>query len=180
MPVTGRLLASCLLTMALGAEAGWSQQLPPAYSAEQLVAILKPKLGRTRSLSPGTGGEVTPPPGATGSGVLPDLRILFPFNSAALTPEATRQLDELGRALQSNELAAFRFEVAGHTDASGPDGYNVDLSERRADAVTVYLERDHGIEPRRLEARGYGKSHLLDAANPVSARNRRVEIVTLQ
>jgi outer membrane protein OmpA-like peptidoglycan-associated protein len=166
--------------VALGAEAGWSQQRTPVYSAEQLIAILKPKLGGTRSLSPGTGGEVTPPPGATGSGVLPDLQILFPFNSAELTPDATRQLDELGRALQANELAAFRFEVAGHTDASGPDGYNVGLSERRADAVTGYLEQGYGIEPQRLEARGYGKSHLLDPANPVSARNRRVEIVTLQ
>jgi outer membrane protein OmpA-like peptidoglycan-associated protein len=178
MLVAGRVFALSVLALVQGVGLAWSQERTPAYSTEQLIGILKPNVGATRSLSPGTGPAV--PPGTTGSGLLPDLKILFPFNSAELRPDTLLQLDALGHALQSNSLAMFRFEIAGHTDAVGPDGYNDGLSERRAAAVTGYLEESYGIDPGRLQARGYGKRHLIDAANPTSARNRRVEIVTLQ
>lgn len=177
MPATGRLLALVLAALACIGPV-LAQEREPAFSAGDLIRILKPaELGATRSLSPGTGPA--PEPGTAGSGLLPDLKVLFPFNSAELTPDTRRQLDELGRALASNELASFRFELAGHTDAVGSDTYNDELSAKRAAAVAGYLERQFGIEPQRLEPRGYGKSRLLDVAEPASARNRRVEIVTL-
>jgi outer membrane protein OmpA-like peptidoglycan-associated protein len=178
MPIVGRLFALSVLALMLGLGPVSSQESAPAYSRDKLVGILKPDLGATRSLSPGTGASVVP--GSTGSGSLPDLKILFPFNSAELTQDSLLQLDELGAALQSNDLATYRFEIAGHTDAAGPDGYNVGLSERRAVAVTGYLEQTYGIDSERLQARGYGKRQLIDPANPTSARNRRVEIITLQ
>lgn len=178
MPVTGRFFALSVVALMTAVGPAWSQGQAPVYSRDQLIDILKPDLGATRSLSPGTGA--TPPPGEKGSGVLPSLEILFPFNSAELEPETIRQLDLLGSALQSNELMEFHFEIAGHTDAAGPDGYNDGLSERRAAAVTAYLERTYGIDPLRLQARGYGKRQLFDPANPTSATNRRVEIITLQ
>lgn len=177
MPVTGRFFVLSALGLVLGGGSAWAQANAPAYSTEQLIGILKPKLGATRSLSPGTGAA--PPPGSTGSGLLPDLRILFPFNSAELTPDTIQQLDRLGSALQSGDLMTFRFEIGGHTDAAGPDGYNEGLSERRAAAVTGYLEQTYGIDSARLEPRGYGKSQLIDPANPTSARNRRVEVKTI-
>jgi outer membrane protein OmpA-like peptidoglycan-associated protein len=182
MPATGRLFALVLVAVACGGGGpAASQERSPAYSAEELVGILKPvRRGATRSLSPGTGPVTAPAPGTAGSGLLPDLKVLFPFNSAELTPDTIRQLDELGRALKSSELATLRFEVAGHTDSAGPDSYNEGLSARRAEAVAGYLERNYGVDAQRLEPRGYGKRRLLDTANPVSPRNRRVEIVTLQ
>jgi outer membrane protein OmpA-like peptidoglycan-associated protein len=178
MAIAGRFFALSVAALAWSAGAAWSQERAPAYTTEQLIEILKPNLGATRSLTPSTGPA--PPPGADGSGVLPDLQILFPFNSAELTPDATLGLDVLGRALQSSDLATFQFEIAGHTDAAGPDGYNDGLSERRAASVTGYLEQTYGIDPERLQARGYGKRQLIDPANPTSARNRRVEVKTLQ
>ncbi|MFO1049113.1 MAG: OmpA family protein [Geminicoccaceae bacterium] len=166
-----------MVALITAAGPAWSQGQTPVYSRDQLIDILKPDLGATRSLSPGTGAA---PPGEKGSGVLPNLEILFPFNSAELEPATVQQLDLLGSALQSDELMEFRFEIAGHTDAAGPDGYNDGLSERRAAAVTAYLERTYGIDPARLQARGYGKRQLFDPANPTSAANRRVEIITQQ
>jgi outer membrane protein OmpA-like peptidoglycan-associated protein len=178
MTIAGRIFALSTVALVLGGVSARSQERGPAYSTEQLIGILKPNLGATRSLSPGTGAAV-PQPGTNGSGLLPDLKILFPFNSAELNSATLQQLDTLGAALQSSDLATFRFEIAGHTDAAGPDSYNEGLSERRAAAVTGYLEQSYGIDPARLEPRGYGKSQLIDPANPTSPRNRRVEVITL-
>lgn len=177
-------LAACALCAVL-ARAAAAQEGAPAYSADDLVNILRPSQpiatrgigARTRSLSPGTGPEVDA--GAPGSGVVPDLRILFPFNSADLTPESRAQLDQLGQALVSDGLATFRFELAGHTDAVGGERYNDGLSTRRARAVTAYLESRFGIDPARLQAKGYGKRQLVDPQVPDSPRNRRVEVLTL-
>lgn len=168
-----------------------AQDRMPTYTAQDFIRILKPAptmasegiaeatrgIGDARSLAPATGPEHDA--GAAGSGVVPDLKILFPFNSAELTEDARRRLDELGRALASNELAGFRFELAGHTDAVGSDRYNDGLSARRAKAVAGYLAERFGIDPERLAAKGYGKHKLIEPTAPDSPRNRRVEVVTL-
>ena len=173
-------LIALLVAMLAGTGIATAQPAAPAYSARDLVTILKPvRVSTTRSLTPGT-GEVLPEPGQPGSGLVPDLQVLFPFNSAELTADTRRQLDELGQALASDELATYRFELAGHTDALGSEDYNETLSARRAEAVAGYLESKFGVAPKRLEARGYGKSQLIDPANPASPKNRRVEIVTLE
>ena len=103
----------------------------------------------------------------------------FAFNSAELTPKATGILDELGRALTSPELAAYRFQLTGHTDGVGNPDYNLALSKRRAASVRDYLTRSFGVSPGRLVAIGRGAQQLLDPANPASDANRRVEIVNL-
>lgn len=150
------------------------------YTKEQMIEILAP-MPQTRSLAPGTGtAPQAAEPGTAGSGRLPDLSVPFEFNSAELTPEAMRTLDELGAALTSNELADFRFEIAGHTDSVGPDSYNMDLSRRRAQAVVDYLVGNFGVDPSRLEGIGYGEGQLLDPDDSASQVNRRVEVVTQQ
>ena len=68
-----------------------------------------------------------------------DMRIQFEFGSAALTPSARQVLDELGAALNSEQLSAFQFSLVGHTDAVGSDSANLALSEQRAEAVKSYL-----------------------------------------
>jgi outer membrane protein OmpA-like peptidoglycan-associated protein len=108
-----------------------------------------------------------------------DLDVNFEYASAALTPDARAVLDTLGKALTDPALKDSRFQVAGHTDASGSDAVNLALSEQRAQTVAVFLQREYGISAKRLQVNGFGRSKLLDAANPLSAVNRRVQIVNL-
>ena len=70
-----------------------------------------------------------------------------------------------------------KIEVAGHTDNVGPDKYNQNLSERRANAVMQYLV-GKGISPNRLTAFGYGFSKPAESNDTPAGRaqNRRVEL----
>jgi outer membrane protein OmpA-like peptidoglycan-associated protein len=99
------------------------------------------------------------------------LNIEFEFGSAKLTREGRRDLDAAGDAL-IRFYPDTRFELAGHTDASGPEDYNLSLSLSRAEAAKVYLIEQHGISPDRLEAQGFGETLLLPGESP--DRNRRV------
>lgn len=108
-----------------------------------------------------------------------DMRIQFEFGSAGLTEGARQVLDELGAALQSDELAGFSFSLVGHTDAVGSDEYNLELSQSRAQAVKDYLTDKFGIASDRLQASGVGEAEPVDAGDPDSALNRRVAITNL-
>lgn len=123
----------------------------------------------------GTGAAAEP----AESGWIDDLRVIFPFDSAEITPEAQRTLDVLGEALLDDRLSADRFEIAGHTDGVGNEGYNASLSERRARAVVDYLSENFGLPRERLVGRGYGKTYLADPDDPRNPINRRVEILNL-
>src|SRR5204862_1751986 len=68
-----------------------------------------------------------------------DMRIQFEFGSAKLTEDAKKVLNELGAALQSDQLAAYQFSLVGHTDAVGSAGANLKLSQARAASVKDYL-----------------------------------------
>ncbi|MBK8209095.1 MAG: OmpA family protein [Rhodospirillales bacterium] len=104
--------------------------------------------------------------------------ILFEYDSAALTPTAREQLDQLTEALASPSLSAAFFRIEGHTDAVGSDAYNRRLSEARAASVVEYLV-EHGISSSRLQAVGLGENDLNDRAHPTAAENRRVKVVNL-
>ncbi len=105
-----------------------------------------------------------------------DLSVQFEYDSSVLT-EATKQtLSTLAGALSSDSLSSFNFMIEGHTDASGPDDYNMGLSQRRAQSVVDYLTSQLGVSPSQLSSVGKGEHELLDAANPRSGVNRRVRI----
>ncbi|MBR0667895.1 OmpA family protein [Roseomonas hellenica] len=110
-----------------------------------------------------------------------NITVTFPSGSAALTPEAERQLAPLGRALASTELSAYRFRIEGHTDTVGSAELNQALSERRAAAVRDFLVRRFGVNPTRLEAVGLGQTQLLVSTpdNTPMPRNRRVQVVNI-
>jgi outer membrane protein OmpA-like peptidoglycan-associated protein len=108
-----------------------------------------------------------------------DMRIQFEFGSAELTASARQVLDELGAALNSEQLSAFQFSLVGHTDAVGSDAANLALSEQRAESVKSYLTTQFQIDPVRLEASGAGESDLADPGNPNSGINRRVVITNI-
>lgn len=109
-----------------------------------------------------------------------NLAVNFHLGSAELTPQAERLLDTAGTALQSSELASYRFLIGGHTDAAGTDADNLDLSRARAASTTRYLLTHYKIDPRRLVLRAFGETALLFSADPEDGRNRRVEISTLK
>ncbi|MCB1452275.1 MAG: OmpA family protein [Rhizobiaceae bacterium] len=68
-------------------------------------------------------------------------------------------------------------DVYGHTDSTGDEGYNIDLSQRRALSVATYLNAQ-GIDSRRFFIQGYGESRPVatNATPEGRALNRRVEI----
>lgn len=97
--------------------------------------------------------------------------ITFAFNSAALTPEAMRILDQ--QATWIRQFPELRFRVYGHTDLVGSDGYNRALGQRRAEAVVSHFAA-RGISRSRLEALvSYGETRpVVQTAGP-EERNRR-------
>jgi OOP family OmpA-OmpF porin len=110
-----------------------------------------------------------------------NLTVNFATGSADLTADAIHTLDELGRALASKDLAAYRFRIEGHTDTVGSSNYNRALSERRAEAVVDYVAKKYDVDPSRLQAVGMGEDRLLVPTPPQTPepRNRRVQVINL-
>lgn len=106
------------------------------------------------------------------------LAIQFEYNSARVSAESRQTLQQLAQALQSPELAAYRFRIEGHTDAKGQAGYNRKLSQARADEVRQLLIAQ-GVAAERLSSIGLGSSQLALPSQPYAAENRRVRIVNL-
>jgi outer membrane protein OmpA-like peptidoglycan-associated protein len=132
---------------------------------------------RTRSLSSGEREEI-----ATIAADKPniDLEITFEYNSADISASSLSSVQALGRALSDPNLKGSTFVVAGHTDSAGTEGYNQDLSERRADAIKRYLVEKFGIAGNDLVTVGYGKSKLKDPNAPLDPANRRVQVVNME
>jgi len=100
----------------------------------------------------------------------------FDFNKSKIRPGDAAILDEAAEILKAHPDV--NIYVDGYCDAIGGEEYNLKLSQRRADAVSMYLE-DHGITASRLIPRGFGKTNFV-ASNDTDegrAQNRRVELV---
>ncbi len=139
------------------------------------------------SVSPTTTSRPTPavvrPPvrETTADAPSASITVTFASGSSVITPEGERALAPLGRALSSQDLAAFRFRIEGHTDTVGDPASNQALSERRAAAVRDYLVAKFGVSPNRLVAVGLGETQLLVPTpdETSSPRNRRVQVVNI-
>lgn len=81
--------------------------------------------------------------------------IEYDFDSANLRPESKLILDNLIDFLELNHNISI--EIRSHTDQRGNDEYNLKLSDRRAQSVVDYLI-EHGIDEKRLIAKGYGET----------------------
>lgn len=108
-----------------------------------------------------------------------DLEVLFEFDSAQMTAAAIEVLTPLGRALSDERLADGQFLIAGHTDGKGRASYNLELSQRRAEAVREFLMVNFKIDGGRLIAKGFGESRLKNPQQPRASENRRVQIVNI-
>ncbi len=107
------------------------------------------------------------------------IRVHFDLNSATIKPESAKVLDVIGKAMQTERLLTFHFDLEGHTDASGEKKYNLDLSEKRALAVKNYLVAHCGVAEERFSWSGRGESDPVDP-DPYAEDNRRVELYTVR
>lgn len=160
-------MAIVLMPIAAGAE--------PVKSAEDIVRFFASSidLGAARGICVGTEEECKSKklePSQTGL----DMLVNFDLNSAELTPDARTKLEQFATALKDSRLSSHNFVVEGYTDASGPESYNMGLSERRAQSVSSYL-LSKGIAASRINAVGFGEQRPR-VDNPFDPMNRRVEM----
>ncbi len=102
--------------------------------------------------------------------------ITFVTGSANLTEQAKINAQQFVVALNAPQLASMRFAIEGHTDAVGGRTQNLDLSQRRAQAVVDYLT-SKGVDKSRFSVKGFGFDKPIVPANPRAGANRRVEVV---
>jgi len=102
--------------------------------------------------------------------------VLFGFDESTLSADAKTSLDKLVKVLDS--YPDTDIEIQGHTDSKGSVAYNQALSERRATAVSGYLE-GQGTADSRLTIKGYGETIPKYENNTTEGRteNRRVEFL---
>lgn len=102
--------------------------------------------------------------------------ITFDVNQADVKPGFYETLNSVAIVLK--EFDKTTISVLGHADSTGSDQYNLELSQRRALAVSNYLAAQ-GVNPGRLSAIGYGESRPVADNSTAQGRalNRRVEIL---
>ena len=110
-------------------------------------------------------------------------KIFYDLDKTNIREEASTDLDKIVRFLVDNPT--YKIEIASHTDSRGSDEYNLELSQKRAQAVVDYLVRK-GIDKNRLIAKGYGETKLVNkCSNGVACseeehqQNRRTEFTII-
>lgn len=104
-----------------------------------------------------------------------DSGLLFGVDKSDVSPTAQANLTQLATTL--NKYDDTEVLIEGHTDTDGPDGYNQDLSVRRAKSVETALEAQ-GVRSVRISTQGYGESQPVadNAGAEGKTLNRRVEV----
>ena len=143
--------------------------------------------------APGSGSPSSPQASSAGSGggggdqhIEQELKqtgqaevygIYFDFGSDKIKPESEPVLREIADALDHNPT--WKLRVEGHTDNIGGNDYNMDLSQRRAEAVKLALVTRYHIAAARLTPQGFGATRPKESNETLAgrARNRRVELV---
>lgn len=102
--------------------------------------------------------------------------IHFDTGKATIQPDSENILSEIAKLLQQN--ADLKLRVEGHTDTQGSAAANQILSEKRAQAVVVWLTT-HNVPAGRLSAKGLGQTQPVadNSSEDGRAKNRRVELV---
>ncbi len=105
-----------------------------------------------------------------------DKKIHFGTDSDEILDDSTEILDHIAQAL-ANHKELSTVHVVGHTDSTGDDAHNLDLSQRRAAAVVAAL-RERGVT-QTIDDRGAGETEptCSDKSDECHEKNRRVEFV---
>ncbi|MEI6703615.1 MAG: OmpA family protein [Deltaproteobacteria bacterium] len=103
------------------------------------------------------------------------LAVEFDTNKADIKPKYKPDLEKLSEFL--TEFPNAKGEISGHTDNVGGKEFNTKLSQRRADSVKQYMQKNFGIAPDRLTAKGFGFSKPVanNKTKQGKAKNRRIE-----
>lgn len=179
-----------LMAAGLGAPALAQTGDASEKSAEELQQMFEKQKTRGLVIAPASGGaaasDAQPGTGATvsqtaaateytsaGEDAEINIRVSFDFDSALLREDQKPKLATLCQAINNMEGQVFR--IVGHTDSSGSDSYNEQLSLLRAQEVKRYMVGNCGIAEDRLIAIGVGEEHPVNPADPRADENRRVE-----
>jgi outer membrane protein OmpA-like peptidoglycan-associated protein len=128
-----------------------------AVSSTNAISTLKPEEGKTIVLK----------------------NIRFNTDESVLLDGSTKQLDELIQWLKT--YPETQIQISGHTDNTGTEKHNLELSANRAKAVVEYLAK-YGIETNRMKFKGYAARYALadNSSEAGKALNRRVEVTVLK
>lgn len=109
-----------------------------------------------------------------------ELLVNFDFDRAEVKSEYLAEIESVARFM--NQYPDVVVELEGHTDSRGTDVYNLDLSQRRADAVMAVLVDRYSVAASRVSARGLGESQPIanNATDKGRAENRRVITVIVK
>ncbi|WP_027715042.1 OmpA family protein [Desulfuromonas sp. TF] len=105
------------------------------------------------------------------------MQIEFGFDKTDIPPEYHAQLAEAAAFVK--RYPTTQILVAGHTDSTGEEIYNIELSMRRAKAVKAYIVENFGVDGSRLFPRGFGENRPVATNDTAEGRqeNRRVEFI---
>jgi OmpA-OmpF porin, OOP family len=103
--------------------------------------------------------------------------IYFDTDQAQIKPESKAQLDAMAKLLNTNP--SLKVFIVGHTDNQGQFTHNLELSQKRAEAVVQVLTGTYHVAPARLTARGIASLSPMasNGEDAGRAQNRRVEVV---
>ena len=101
--------------------------------------------------------------------------VTFATDSSQIQPQFQTTLDQLAATLRQYDRTVI--DITGHTDSTGSNAYNQQLSERRASSVANFL-MGRGINPGRIIHGGFGESQPIATNQTAAGRqaNRRVDI----
>ncbi len=113
--------------------------------------------------------------------ILKNNEATFQFGSFELGPEARATLDQFIQKLIDLDRGVY-LEIQGHTDSTGPDGVNMTLGRKRAEAVMEYFYKQYRIPLHRMQVISFGSSAPIadNATREGRAKNRRVEILVYE
>jgi outer membrane protein OmpA-like peptidoglycan-associated protein len=107
------------------------------------------------------------------------VEIDFENNSTAIEPKSYRTVGLIADALHHPDLFRYKFLIVGHSSATGTAKHNLELSQKRADAINEALSTTFAVSPDRLFSVGAGEEWPIDPGHPEAADNRRVQLINL-
>lgn len=182
-----RLFVSSLaLTAALAAGTAHAQQL----SDREIIQTLEQASAKAplvdigllaQELNANVGNGVASLPNWSSLAELPQLAVEINFenNSDAILPESYHTIGLIADALHNPRLRHLKFLIVGHASATGKPEHNLELSDKRANAIMVALTTTFAVPAGQLLAIGVGQELPLDKSDPKAAVNRRVQLINL-